>query len=181
MKLHASLTRLTFAALIVSAGTLALAPTAHADHGWRRYKQVRRGPWDAPVSRVVYRDRVHDGAGPVFAGLIGGMILGAALSHPHPVVVRERVYDSGYDRGHGRGCERGYDRVVAPPAPLYRYEDVDSDRYWDSLDECRQPQYGYECPRVVRVVEISSGRCARTMYWKHDHWISDDDRENSDD
>lgn len=162
MKLHATLTRLMLAALVLSAGTLALAQDAHADRGgWRRYKQVRRGPWDSPVSRVVYRDRGHDSAGPMFAGLIGGMIIGAALSHPHAVVVRERE--------------------CAPPPPRYRYEDAYSDRYWDSIDECRQPQYGYECPRVVRVIEVSSGRCERTLYWKHDHWISDDDRHDWDD
>jgi hypothetical protein len=158
MKLTTSLQRWTLAALIAGTGTLIFAPVAQADNGWRRWKHNEHVRWSAPGPRVVLRERDHDGAGPALAGLIGGIIIGTAIAHSAPVVVHEHAY--------------------APPPPRYRYEDMYSRRYWDSLDECRAEACAPHGPRVIRVVDITNDECVRTMYWKHDHWISDDDRDD---
>jgi hypothetical protein len=161
MKPMLSLRRLTLAALLVSAGTIALTPAANAYPGWKRWKQAPPAAWNSPGSRVVYRDRGHDGAGPALAGFIGGVLIANAFNNARPVVVHEA-----YCAPAPRYC---------PPPPCYRYEDEYSDRYWNSLDECRYAARDCRGPRVIRVIEVSSGDCVATMYWKHDHWISDED------
>ena len=150
-----TLLRWTTAALAAATLSLAIAQSAQADPGWRRWKRVDHGRHSRVVQRVVFRDADHDGAGPVLAGLIGGFVLGAAMTHPHAVVVHERE--------------------CAPPPPRYRYEDASGDRWWDTLDECRDAAYDRYGPRVIRVVDARTGRCVETLYWKHDHFISDSD------
>jgi hypothetical protein len=147
--------RMTLAALAATALTLTLAPAALADPGSRRWKHD--GPRYVGATRrvVVLRERDRFDGGSALAGFIGGMVIGAALSHPHPVVVHE----------------------CAPPPPVYRYEDAWSSRWWDSIDGCRDAAYDRHGPRVIRVVNVHSGACVRTLYWKHDHFVADDDRD----
>lgn len=160
-----TLHRLTLVALLVTTATAALAPAARAELPWRRPHRgvvvLAGGPaWAGP--RVVVRARAYDvGPAPVLAGLVGGFVLGAALAHAQPVVVAPPVVVR--------------EPVCAPPPPAYRYEDAYGDRWWDTLDECTQAACGFHGPRVIHVVEAGSDRLVRTLYWKHDHWISDDD------
>ena len=138
--------------LLASAVTLAFAPVASADSGWRRYKG--NGPSRSQQWPAQHRSYIHEsggGAGPVLAGLIGGFILGAAVSHPTHVIVRDR----------------GYSR----PEPQYRYYDPSDDEYYDSIDECGG-SYGRR-PQVIRVIEVSSGNCVRTMHWQNGGWCDD--------
>ena len=155
MTLRTSLHRWTLAALLVATATTTLAPLAQADRGGRRYKQYGHGGWGRPATRVVYRERDHGGAGPALAGLLGGLIIGAAISHAQPVVVHERT--------------------CAPPPPRYRYEDAYGNRWWDTLDECSDAAWSSRGPRVIRVVDARNDECVQTLYWKHGHWISDRD------
>ena len=160
MKRTRSLHRWTLAALSAAALALTLTPAAQADPGWRRWKHAEHGRWGRPEHRVVYREVDRGGAGPVLASLIGGFVLGATMTHPHAVVVQEHEY--------------------APPPPRYRYEDVSGDRWWDTLDECREAAYDRDGPRVIKVVDARTDRCVETLYWKHDHFISDDDHADDD-
>ncbi len=151
-----TLHRWTLAALSAAALALTIAPAAQADPGWRRWKHAEHGRWSRPGSRVEYRVADRGGAGPMLAGLIGGFVLGATLTQPHAVV------------GHERAC--------APAPPRYRYEDAYGDRWWDTLDECREAAYDRDGPRVIKVVDARTDRCVETLYWKHDHFIPDDER-----
>ncbi len=212
MKLTPSLHRLTLAALLVAASTLTFAPAAHADRGGHRSRHGDGGwRWGRPEARVMYRDHGygHGGAGPAFMGLVGGFILGSALSQSHPVVVREQAYSTPYvqrqcappaderqyappveERQYAPPAEerqyappaqerqyapRGEERQYAPSAPAYRYEDGNGERWWDALDECTQAAYDVRGPRVIHEVDIATNRTVRSLYWKRDHWISDDD------
>jgi len=239
MTLNHSLHRWTLAALLASAGAVTFAPMAHADHGSRRWKQFdrggwqhvdhgswnhgswNRGSWSGFGGRMELRERNHVGAGPVFAGLVGGMILGAVLSsHAQPVMVHERVCapappecarDRYYEDApqvvepehtYSRPApepEHAYpqpapepehtysrpapepERTYAQPAPVYRYEDGNGERWWDTLDECTDAARGVHGPRVIHVVDDKTNAVVKTLYWKHDHWISDQDRDGSDD
>ncbi|HTR96296.1 MAG TPA: hypothetical protein VMH61_00195 [Candidatus Acidoferrales bacterium] len=197
MKLVPSLQRLTLAALFVSATVTVLASSAEAAPGWRgnwrpaprrvafvgpRYGGLRYG-------RPVYYRRGY-GPGPVFAGLVGGIALGAILANPAPaycpapvVVVPNTVYDepapvvtpaptpSSDDPAPG---------VSQGTPPKYRYEDAWGDRWWDTLDECTQAARGTHGPRVIKIVDDESNQTVRTLYWKHDHWISDDGDDDRD-
>jgi hypothetical protein len=158
MTRNGTLDRWTLAALSAAALTIAIAPKALADPGWRRWKHADHGRWGHSEQRVVYRETDRGSAAPVLAGLLGGFVLGATMTHPHAVLVRERE--------------------CAPPPPRYRYEDAGGDRWWDTLDECRDAAYDRYGPRVIRVVDDRTGRCVQVYYWKHDHFISDSDRED---
>ena len=153
-----TLTRWTLAALSAAALTIAIAPGAQADPGWRRWKHADHGRWGRNEQRVVYRETDRGGAGPVLAGLLGGFVLGATMAHPHAVLVRERE--------------------CAPPPPRYRYEDASGDRWWDTLDECRDAAYDRYGPRVIRVMDERTGNCVQVYYWNYDHFSSDSDRED---
>jgi len=156
MKLHGSLQRWIAAGLLVTASLVAIAPVASADRGGRRYKgagPVYSGYGYYGQQRVVYHQ--SSGAGPVLAGLIGGFLLGQAVSHPQPtVIVHEREY---------------------VPAPRYRYYDPYDGEYMDSLDECRMHAREYRQPCVVRVIDVSSGECVRTMRWHEGGWCDERD------
>lgn len=139
-------------ALLAASALLALAPVAEAGHA--RYKGGDRWRWerhDRRVQRVVVRD---SGAGPALAGLIGGFILGAAVtSNAHPVVVHERE---------------------CAPAPRYRYYDPYCDEWFGSLSAAREHCSYYDRhPWRVRV--YSNGDCVRTMRWSDGAWYDCDD------
>ena len=173
MKRTRSLHRWTLVALSAAALALTIAPAAQADPGWRRWRHAEHGRWGRPGRVVEYREMDHGGAGPALAGLIGGVVLGAALTHPHAVVVHEEAYAA--PPSHYRYDDQGYTPPPPPPQPRYRYEDVSGDRWWDTLDECREAAYDRDGPRVIKVVDARTDRCVETLYWKHDHFISDED------
>jgi hypothetical protein len=150
-----TLHRWTLAALSAALLTITIAQSAQADPGWRRWQRVNHGRPAGHAMRFAYRDADRGGAGPMLAGLIGGFVLGATMARPQEVVVHERVY--------------------APPPPRYRYEDASGERWWDTLDECREAALDRYGPRVIRIVDARTDRCVETLYWKHDHFISDSD------
>jgi hypothetical protein len=157
MTRNRTLNRWTLAALSAAALTLAIAQSAQADPGWRRWKQLDHGRWGRTEQRVVFRQTECGSAAPVLAGLIGGFVLGATMTHPHVGLVHEREY--------------------APPPPRYRYEDAYGDRWWDTLGECREAAYERYGPRVIKVVDERTERCVQVLYWSHDHFITDSDGE----
>ncbi len=143
MNIHSNFSRLVATGLLASA-VLALASPAFADGGRRRYKGVQSYN---PVQRVYVREH-SSSAAPVLAGLIGGFILGAAVtSNAHSVVVHERPY---------------YHRTVQ-----YRYYDPYGDDWYDSLDQC---EFRHGGPRVVFVVDVRSGHRLRTLRYHEGRW-----------
>ncbi|TMQ67452.1 MAG: hypothetical protein E6K78_04965 [Candidatus Eisenbacteria bacterium] len=73
-----------------------LSPAAEASHRWRRYRPAYREvrvvrSYYAPRTVVRYRQPAYgtyivrrSNAGPVFAGFLGGLFLGASLAHAAP-------------------------------------------------------------------------------------------------
>lgn len=139
-------------ALLAVTALLALAPVAEAGHA--RYKGHDRWRWerhDRRVQRVVVRD---SGAGPALAGLIGGFILGAAVtSNAHPVVVHDRAYT---------------------PAPRYRYYDPYCDEWFVSLTDARMHCDRYD-RHPWRVSVYAGDRCERSLRWSDGAWYDCDD------
>lgn len=154
MKLSTTMQRWTATGLLATACFLTAAPAAQAGHGYghRRFKGVARMSQAESNSRFVVRE--HSGAGPVLAGILGGFILGTAIAGQRQVVVHERE--------------------CAPPPPQYRYYDPYCEEYMDDLDECRLHQRDHRHPRVVRVIEISSGDCVRDLRWSAGGWHDED-------
>lgn len=140
---------------LLAASLLSTASLANA-HGTRRFK----GADDAiPVQRVVIRE--HSSAAPAVAALIGGFLLGSAVSaNAHAVYGHEPVYYS-------------------HPVVVYRYYDPYADLWYDNLDECH---FRYHHPRFVQVFDVSSGRCVRSLRFHDGSWHRfDDDDEDFDD
>jgi hypothetical protein len=130
---------------LAAAVVLSSASTAFADHGGRRYKGVNG--YGYPVQRVVVHEH-SSSAGPAIAGLIGGFILGAAVSsYGQPVVVHEHHYHH--------------------PVAVYRYYDPYGETWYDSLDECA---VGYRHPRTIQVIDVRSGREVRTLCYQGGEW-----------
>lgn len=145
-------------AMLVTTSLLTFAPLAQADHGhgrWRRYKGERpvvRRVHASPNRHVIVRE--SNGAAPVIAGLIGGFILGTAVSH---------ASDSHYRHA---------------PVRSYRYYDPSCDESWDSLDECRLHFREHRrSARVIRVIEVSSGDCVRTLHYDGRDWQDEYDQD----
>jgi hypothetical protein len=157
MKRHAHVTRWITLGL-VAAAVVSFASTASADHGGRRFKGV---DGCFPRDRVIIRER-SSSAGPAIAGLIGGFLLGTAVSsNAYPVVVHDRY-------------------VYHRPVVIYRYYDPYGDYWYDSLDEC---QFTRHHPRVIEVIDVRSGREVRRLRFHDGHWASaaDFDDEGDDD
>ena len=113
-------------------------------HASRRFKGVDDA---VPVQRVVIRE--HSSAAPAVAALIGGFLLGTAVSaNEHPVYVHEPVY-------------------YARPVVVYRYWDPYAGVWYDNLDECH---FRYHHPRIVQVVDVSNGRCVRSLRFHDGAW-----------
>ena len=126
---------------------LSTATVAFADHGGRRFKGVGNGAFCARP--VIIRE--HSSAGPAIAGLIGGFLLGTAVSNAQPVYVHHY-----YSR----------------PVVMYRYYDPYDDFWFDSLDEC---QFHHGHPRVIEVIDVRSGRMVRQLRFRDGHWQRFDD------
>ena len=146
-KLHKSnrwVAGLVLAALAVAV----LSPAAHAGSG-RRYKRssnycpppATRHVHHAP-SRVVYYERSSDAA-PLFAGLIGGLVIGAALAH------------------------------AAPPPPAHYYWDPYCDARFGSVTVYHSHFRHHHHPRVLRVISVESGDCLDTYRWRTGGWRTD--------
>ena len=146
MKPNAMLTRWITTGL-VACTVLSFASTAFADHGRsRRFKGV---PSSRGAERVIIQHRSNSAA-PVLAGLIGGFILGQAVSsNARPVVVHERHY------------------YPARPVIQYRYYDPYGDDWYDSLDQC---EFRHGGPRIVYVIDIRNGREVRRMRYHGGEW-----------
>ena len=152
MNANSNLTRWFKTGLLVTL-LLSTATSAFADHG-RRYKGV--GGF-AP-QRVIIRER-SSSAGPAIAGLIGGFILGAALtSNAEPVYVHHHYYSR--------------------PVVVYRYYDPYDEYWYDSLDECH---FRYGHPRIIQVIDVRSGRMVRQLRYHDGGWHRFDDDEGCDD
>jgi len=127
--------------------TMLVAPVAEAGHGrgHRRYKRVavvREVRYAAPSCPTpVYYQRRHSDAGPILAGIVGGLVLGAALSNAQPAVHASYSYWDPY-------CEDSYTSLTS---------------YRTHSRHCSHPQ-------VVRVVEVRSGDPVRDLCWQNDAW-----------
>ena len=103
------------------------------------------------IERVSYPQRtvvVHRSGSdfaPVLAGLIGGFVLGATVTHAAPPVEVGYAYWDPY-------CEDRY-------ASLDRYE-------WH-LRHCNHP-------RMVRVLDARSGECVGSEVWRDGRWCPQD-------
>ena len=160
MKLQLHATRWITAGLLAVA-VLTSASAAFADRGgFRRFKGVEGG---FPGQRVIVREH-SSSAGPAIAGLIGGFLLGTAVSaHSYPVALHEHYYSR--------------------PVVQYRYYDPYGDDWYDSLDQCDS---GYRHPRIIEVIDIRSGRQVGRLRFHDGGWrrVSGDhdcDNEGDDD
>ena len=136
------------AGLVITALAVAvLSPAAHAGSG-RRYKRapsycpppVTRHVHHAP--RVVYYERTSDAA-PLFAGLIGGLVIGAALAH------------------------------AAPAPPAHYYWDPWCGARFGSVAVYHSHFRHHHHPRVLRVISVESGNCLDTWRWHAGGWHSE--------
>jgi hypothetical protein len=66
------------------------------------------------------------------------------------------------------------------PRPDYGYYDPYCREHFASLGLYHSHLRGCRHPRVVRVIEISSGECVHTYCWQRGGWVDRDDRENAD-
>jgi hypothetical protein len=131
--------RRPLAALVLA--TIAAAsftPAAYADRG---HGKVRGnwGPTPVVVQRAWYptstRYVVHRSSGaPVLAGLLGGLILGAAIANAAP--------------------------PPPPPCP-YVYVDPYCGSRWATFDDCAAHLSYHAGPRLVQVVDVRSGACSQ--------------------
>lgn len=155
MKLPMTLNRTLAITLLASTCLLAIAPVAEAGRGSRKYKTVARAPWDGHSHRVVVRE---SSAAPLFAGLIGGFLLGTAVSNAHaaPVVTHEVRYVH---------------------EPRHRYYDPYCDEWYGSLSACREHSWNDRHPAVVQVFNGRGGQCVRTVRWSNGYWYDTDDRD----
>lgn len=155
MRSHSSVARWIKRGLLATL-LLSTATAAFADHGGRRrFKGVDEC---FVPQRVIIRER--SSAAPAIAGLIGGFLLGTAVSSSaQPVIVHERHYCS-------------------PPVVVYRYYDPYEDYWYDSLDECR---FHYGHPRIIQVIDVRSGHVVRALRFHDGCWQRLDDDEDFDD
>ncbi|MEO5989692.1 MAG: hypothetical protein ABIU54_12870 [Candidatus Eisenbacteria bacterium] len=148
------------AALLATTSLLTFAPIAEAGHGrgrgnGRRYKDDRQAYCSAPSQQRVYvRESCGSSAGPVLAGVVGGFILGTAVANR---------------------SDRNYRRA---PARSYRYYDPSCDESYASLDQCRTHFRDHGCrSHVIRVIEVSSGECVRSVRYEGGNWRDYDDQD----
>ena len=158
-----SLTTRLMSVLAMGAISLAsLAPAAHAGHGpwggpkFRRHVEFSHEPRYYPGgTRVEVHSRYHEGGG-AFAGFVGGLLLGAAVSHAsEPAHLR-----------------------YAPPPPCDYYYDPYCDVRFNSLDACTRHFCHADHPREVECIATDSQRVLDRYYFDRGHWhVYDDGRD----
>jgi hypothetical protein len=143
--------RWTTGILLAAFATAALSPAAEAAH--RRYKDVGNS-CPPPASyghyaprRVVYVER-HSDAAPLFAGLIGGLVLGSVLAQNSA--------------------------PVHAVAPAYYYWDPYSHVRYEALPVYDSRYCYHEHPRVLRVISVATGDCMGTYHWYRGDWHARD-------
>jgi hypothetical protein len=129
---------------LVAATLFAQTASAGNAYGHRRWKggpPVREARWVAPQpNRVVVVH--HSDAGPIFAGLVGGLILGAAIANAQqPAAHVSYSYWDPY-------CHEGFVSLAAYDAHLRHYHH----------------------PEFVRVIDTSDGRCVQRLSWNNNGW-----------
>ena len=137
-------------ALAVTLAAASLASPADAGHG-RRYKGNAHVVYVARPARTVYVTHRSYGA-PALAGFVGGLVIGTALAQaaaPPPV-------------------------YCAPAPVVYEYYDPYCHRDFVSLDHYYSHLHYCSHPRVVRVIEVDTGRCIGERYWYGGSWYWDD-------
>jgi len=136
--------RRPLAALVLTTiAAASLAPAAHA----AKYRRDRGPAFHAPVQRVVYAPprvyvRHESSAAPVLAGLIGGVILGTVIANA----------SSG------------------PPPHAYAYVDPYCGSRWATFDDCAAHLSYHPGPRLVQLVDVTTGQCVNTWCWHHGGW-----------
>lgn len=171
--------------------TTTLAPVAEAGHrhgdgggnGGRRYKgaQYESHGNRGYGARVV---EVHhsSSAGPVIAGIIGGVALGAILansSHANSAPP-SRDCDNGdnrqsdYDRGNDgpSAYQRGYEHGYRDAQADYEYYDPYCEASFSSFDACRAHERDCHHPRVIQVISNDTGRCVGAYNYRGGNWRS---------
>jgi len=154
--------RWTVAIALCAMSVASLAPMAHAGHSrgnggkWRNIDPYSGWKVHREPARVIVREREHSSLGPALAGLVGGLVLGAAISHAAPV--HETVYyrdQPAYDRS--GSCGRYSDGYDVGDSQYY-YDPYTEQRY-ESLDVCRARCRGSSHTTIVLLIDARSGRC----------------------
>lgn len=137
--------------MLVVIATTFVAPLAEAGNGrgngngrrWKHAPVVREVHHSYPArpARHVTYVRRHSDAGPILAGIVGGLVLGAVLSNAQTSVHANYSYWDPY-------CEESY----------------------GSLERYRSHSRGCDHPQVVRVIEVSSGDYVRDVCWRDNAW-----------
>jgi hypothetical protein len=142
-----------------------LAPAAEAKgKGSRRYKEYRTSKVHCGPTRVVEVHRSST-AGPLLAGLIGGLVLGTVIAHAAEPEPSYRPEPEPYYRPE----PEPYFRPEADDA--YYYDDPYCDDHFTTLVSYRRHAY-HRHPAVVRVIEIDSGRCVETYRYHRGAWVA---------
>jgi hypothetical protein len=152
---------------------LTVAPAAEAGgrNKHRRHKQTYGERYrghdnyrNRGRGRRVVEIRRSSNAGPVIAGIIGGIALGAALSnHGNAYVSHGRAYHR--DRG-DCGPRRSYRSAG------YSYYDPYCDARYESLDACSGHMRSCDHPRVIQKVRASSGEYVEEYHYKRGTWAN---------
>ena len=171
-----AMTRRISTAIALGAVTLtALAPAAHAGHAYGHDKW-RGDSRSGSQTRVIVRE--HSSVGPALAGLVGGLVLGAALgSHSAPaqerVVYRDRYVDDGGACPPARddyGYDSSYDDGgYYSGAPDGYYDPYTHARY-ASLDACGAQFRRSRPSSIVFVIEVRGGRSVGRYGYDHGTW-----------
>jgi len=159
---HRTLRAWTAATTLAVLAATMVVPVAEAGHGHgggkgRRWKNrdYDCGPRVvervyAPRRRHVVEYRRHSSDGRTLAGFLGGVAVGALLSQ-------------------ATQSHRSHAQVT------YRYEDPYCHDRFASLEDCGAHMRGCDHPRVVRKIEVSSGRCVDTYRWQRGGWDNSGD------
>ena len=140
---------LVLAAIAVSI----VSPAAQADRGHGRRYKGGSGYYNGPVARrVSYAPRPvfverRSNAGPLIAGLIGGLVIGTAIAHASQPVAVQASYD-------------------------YNYYDPYCEESFATLDIYQAHLRCHHHPRMVRVIEVDDGQCVDTYRWHEGGWSS---------
>ena len=156
--------------LLIPLALSTMAPIAEAKHGgmrrykdWdqgsgRAWKQGRGGGHQASYGRGGYGG--HGGqrvvvvkrgssAGPVIAGIIGGLALGATLANAN-------------QRDH---CSpRAYE-------PAYSYYDPYCRESFASFDACASHERSCGHPKMIRMINASNGQCVHSYGYQPGGWV----------